>query len=132
MRTYKTKNKEIIYMILLKNIGKSLSVKDITKILEKKKIKIGISSIYRILNKLENENKLHIIIRANGEKTYELLLEDCKDHLHVKCKVCGNIYHIKCDKLFNILKHIEDDHGIKIDSLKSIISGKCKKCEDNE
>lgn len=52
--------------------------------------KIGLATIYRFLNNLENHAAIHAFI-CNGKKIYST---NARSHAHFKCEKCGSINHI--------------------------------------
>ena len=126
--TYNTKQKDIILNYLIENKDKCLTSNQIYEYL-KKDNKIGLTTIYRFLNKLESEN----LIRKYTDKksaTYQYINNDeCKNHIHLKCIKCNSIIHLECDEALNLSKHIKDEHNFNIDST---IFGICKECNDEK
>lgn len=126
--TYNTKQKDIILNYLKENKDKCLTSNEIYDYL-KKDNKIGLTTIYRFLNKLENEN---LIKKYNDKKeaTYQYIDSDeCKNHIHLKCMKCNCVIHLECNEATSLTKHIQDEHNFNIDST---IFGICKECQDEK
>ena len=123
--SYNTKQKDLIYE-LIKNKKTSFTIKDIYNDLNKK---VGLTTIYRFIEKLEKENL--IIKEINKDNiTYYQYLEKCEsnNHFYLKCEKCKNIIHIDCDCINELYSHIKKEHKFKINKEKIIINGICKKC----
>lgn len=124
---YKTGQREFLIEYLTQNSDKYLSVEDIEKYLFKSQKKIGLTTIYRFLNKLEKDGKLRVETR-NHTKYYQYISDECKNHFHLKCENCGKIIHFECEKFLKMMEHIEKEHNFYIDS-KFVIYGLCSICK---
>ena len=51
-----------------------------------------------------------------------------KGYLH-KCAVCGRLIHLECAMSRDLVAHILEDHGFRIDSKKSVLWGTCEDCK---
>ena len=128
--SYKTEQRKDLLEYLMKNSSKYVNADDIEKEFKEKNISIGLTTIYRFLNSLEKQGKLRIEIKDHT-KYYQYILDECKSHFHLKCKVCGKLIHLKCDDAENLKKHILKEHEFEIDSNSPII-GICRTCEKNK
>ena len=123
--SYNTKQKDIILNYLINNKDKCLTINEIYNSLIKNSNNIGLTTIYRFLNKLENEN---VIKKYTDKKeaTYQYIAnEECKNHIHLKCLKCNRIIHLECNDAVKLSNHIKDEHNFYIDST---IFGLCKEC----
>ena len=122
---YKTKQKDIILNII-KQQKNSFTIKDIYKEL---KGKVGLTTIYRLIDKLVEENKLNKTISSDNT-TYYQYLEECteENHFYLKCDKCGNMTHIDCDCIEELTSHIVQNHKFKPNKDHIIIDGICSKC----
>lgn len=89
------------------------------------------ATIYRKLHILE-ENK---IVRKSyniSKRSYEYqLAQDCENHLHLVCKSCGKIIHLKCEQASSFLSHLSCNHGFTIDQGSTMIFGVCERCKSH-
>lgn len=123
--TYKTKQKNII-LDIIKNQDNSFTIKDIY---EKAKDRVGLTTIYRLIDKLVEENKLNKTISSDNT-TYYQYLSDCdeENHFYLKCERCGNITHIDCDCIKDLTSHITKHHKFRPNKDHIIIDGICSRC----
>ena len=123
--SYNTKQKDLIFNII-KNQKQEFTVKDIYNELNKD---VGLTTIYRLIDKLEKNN---IISKSIGKDniTFYKYLEKCNHdiHFYLKCEECGYLEHIDCDCIVDLFSHIYKEHKFKPDKEKIIINGICKKC----
>ena len=124
MESYNTKQKDLILNVL-KNKKKEFTVKDIYDELNNK---VGLTTIYRLVDKLVLEGRINKSISNNI--TYYQYLEDCNEenHFYLKCDNCGRLVHIDCDCIVELSEHIFKEHNFKPNKNKIIISGICKEC----
>ena len=128
---YKTKQKEKILDYLIRNKEKHTNVQEIITFLTAEGNPIGTATIYRQLDKLVD---CGMVRRYNFDgKTgacyhYIENKEECHEHFHLKCTICGKLIHLNCDRLSNINRHIFEKHGFQVDPSQTVFYGKCSEC----
>ena len=127
--TYNTKQKNII-LNLLKSQKREFTIMEIY---EKTNRKVGLSTIYRLVDKLVDDNIISKNISKNNKAYYQYLSTCSKDnHFYLKCKSCGLVIHIDCDCIQDLFFHISSNHDFMIDKKQIIINGLCKDCIKKE
>lgn len=125
--TYNTKQKELI-MNVIKNIDREFTIKDIYNKLDEK---IGLTTIYRFIEKLEDAHCINKYIGKDNVTYYEYLESCDKDnHFYLKCDNCGSLKHIDCDCIEDLTRHIRKDHNFKLNKEHIIINGICEVCNE--
>ena len=127
MRTnYETKQKETIIEAIKKQ-NKSFMVKDLYDTLNGK---VGLTTIYRLLQKLEDEGLITKEVGKDNKTKYEYL-EKCEEenHFYLKCDKCGTLTHVDCDCINELSSHISKEHNFKLNKENIIIKGICSKCK---
>lgn len=123
--SYNTKQKELILNVL-KSKKKEFTIKEIY---DEVKECSGLTTVYRLVDKLVEEN---IIVKNIGKNniTYYQYLEKCNanNHFYLKCEKCGSIEHVDCDCIIDLNNHIAKEHNFKPNNEKIIINGVCKNC----
>ncbi|NMD38307.1 MAG: hypothetical protein GYA87_06485 [Christensenellaceae bacterium] len=130
---YKTKGKQAIIDYIESQGNKSFTVKQLFYHLQKNSIDLNISTLYRFLNKLEEEKFLIKHINKSGKEAcfqYINKNEACFDHLHIQCIKCSQTLHLDCEYMHRLYDHILNEHGFKLKYEKSILYGTCKKCSN--
>ena len=123
--TYNTKQKDLILNVI-KSIGE-FTVKDVYSKLEGK---IGLTTIYRYIERLEKEGNITKYIGKDNATYYEYLEEcDACNHFYLKCDKCGDLKHIDCDCIEDLTNHIYKDHNFKLNKEHIIINGVCGRCK---
>ena len=122
--SYKTKQKELI-IDTIKKYKNEFTIKDIYNDLDKS---IGLTTIYRFVDKLVNTGLINKAVGKDNTIYYQYL-EECseKNHFFLKCTDCGIVEHIDCDCIGELSDHISKEHSFSL-SNHVIINGICKKC----
>lgn len=123
--SYNTKQKNVI----LDTIKKHHHDFTIKEIYEELNHSIGLTTIYRYVDKLVSSGRLSKNI-GKDNTTYYLYLEECnhENHFYLKCEQCGQMIHVDCDCIEELSNHIKNDHNFKLSKEHIIISGICDKC----
>lgn len=126
--SYKTKQKELLLSII-KNQKREFTIKDIYN---QVKDKTGLTTIYRLIDKLNNDGLLNKYI-GKDNITYYQYLDKCshENHFFLKCTNCGNIIHIDCDCISELSNHIINEHHFIPSHEHIIINGICNNCKNN-
>ena len=87
------------------------------------------STAYRIIKELVSEGRVKRTVNGIGrEFVYQLTdSEECADHLHLKCRVCGELLHMNHEASEKLTESLLEDEGFSIDT-GMVITGVCGKC----
>ena len=123
--SYNTKQKELI----LKTIKRHKQEFRVKEIYEELKNETGLTTIYRLIDKLVSDG----VVSKNitNDETYYQYLEKCKEdnHFYLKCEHCKKIVHVDCDCIKDLASHIEGNHKFKMNFEHLVINGLCDKCK---
>lgn len=124
--TYNTKQKELILKIIKKQ-KKEFTVKDIY---EEVKDKTGLTTVYRLIDRLVEEGVIAKTIEKDNKPKYQYL-EKCEEnnHFYLKCKNCKTMKHVDCDCIKDLSNHILINHEFITSKENIIINGICKNCQ---
>ena len=122
---YHTKQKERLYK-LIKKKNREFSIKEIYEDLSEE---VGLTTIYRYIDKLVEEGIINKRIGDNNQAYYHYL-ESCENenHFYLRCSQCGRIIHIDCDCIEELTTHILKDHHFHLKKEHIMIEGICEKC----
>ncbi len=125
---YNTKSKEIINEAI-KNYPNGFTIKDLKEDLEKKELNIGLTTIYRALDRLTLDGVVTKFYDENNVTHYKYV-NDClsETHFYLKCQKCEKIYHVDCSCIDDLSIHILRQHKFKIDTKSIILEGLCENC----
>jgi len=127
---YNTKQKQIILDYLSANSGKHIKVAQIFDDLNSDGINIGISTVYRCLDKLVLSGEVkRYILNGNDGACYQYGFEqdDVHSEYHLRCSECGELFHFKSDRLNQVSEDLNSE-DISINLNNTVFSGVCKSC----
>ena len=126
---YRTRQRELIVKLLEENSSRHLSADEIESLLAKSGAPVGKATIYRCLDRLEEQGTVRKYRMSDGKGAcYQLLDSGCKFHYHCKCTGCGELLHVECGQLDTIGAHMLSHHGFVIDSAQTVFYGLCERC----
>ena len=108
---YKTKTFQLIENYLKTCCDKCFRAHDVYDYIVANEMKVNISTVYRNLEQFLNQQ-----------------FSQCHEHLHLQCKECGKIIHIKKESMDSIIAMLEKDYKFFLDCDISTIGGLCKTC----
>ena len=121
--TYNTKQKDII-LDKISKLERDFTIKELHNMLPD----VGLTTIYRLVNNLENDGCITKIGNDNEAVYHYTGKCDRKNHFYLKCNKCGMLYHVDCDYADKLSKHILEDHNFITSNDHIIINGECKEC----
>ena len=123
---YNTKQKSKIIDVVESEKGKFT----IKEIYSKLNGEIGLTTIYRLIDKLVLEGTIVKEVDKDSITSYRYLEKCDKDnHFFLKCEYCGDMKHVDCDCIEELSNHIKNEHKFSLTD-HVIINGICKKCKD--
>lgn len=130
MKTYITKQKNIVLECLKKHKNENLTSDNIINFLKNDGYYVSNATVYRHLSKLLETKTIRRILDKNGVYVYRYFgsSENCESHFHLVCDSCGSLIHLECENLKQIYEHIKKHHGFSVDGIKTVFYGKCEKC----
>ncbi len=126
---YNTKSKEIVAEEI-KCFSNGFTIKELKESLDNKDKKIGLTTIYRALDKLENEGIVKKYFDENNVAHFKYV-NDCtsENHFYLKCVKCEKMYHVDCSCIDELSIHILKQHKFSIDTRNIILPGICNNCK---
>ena len=132
-KTYKTKQRTEVLNCLTANKEKHMTADEIVEQLKKSIAEVGKTTVYRTLEKLIEEGQVRKYISEEGKSAcYQYVDEngECKQHFHLKCVRCGKLYHLECDYLTELERHVYEHHKFSVDNTKTVLYGICEACSN--
>lgn len=140
METLKDKLKEKGYKLtpqrratldtIIENKGKHLSTEEIYDLVKDKCPEIGLATVYRTLQLLDELELISKINLDDGCSRYELnTQEDDHQHHHLICVKCGDIIEVEVDLMEALEEEIEKNYDFNIMDHKVKFFGHCSKCQ---
>lgn len=128
---YKTKQREVIFNFLVENKERHVTIDEIVNYIKSLNLSVGKTTVYRYIDELEEKGVVRkYIVDKSSISCYQYIdsSNQCQNHFHLKCKKCGQLYHLDCDYLHDIDNHVLKNHGFMIDDSRTVFYGTCKKC----
>ena len=134
---YKTKQMSEILNFLQQMEGTHVTVADICDYFKKKGIAVGMTTVYRQLDKMVSEGLVaKYVIDGSSSACFEYTGDsrhECKEQTyHCKCEKCGKLIHLHCDEVESLKKHMMEHHSFEMDSLRTVFYGICNECRNNK
>lgn len=126
----KTEQKEVLIKYLRENADKHLTIQEIKKDL---KDKIGMTTIYRIINdlikqgiviKIPFENKQGCCYRYNSK------IDKCNEHYHLICEKCNKLVHFNSKEMLKVIIEAKKAEQFEINNDRIVFYGICKECKN--
>ena len=128
-RVYNTRQRESVLACVKESAGEHMTAQQVTDLLRARGEKIGLTTVYRCLDRLVGEGVLVKYAAADGESACFRLAECGSENcFHVKCESCGAFFHLTCDHLSEVASHMLDDHDFTVDPYKTVFYGTCGEC----
>lgn len=111
--------------------GAHVTANQIMRHFEDDGVLVGMSTIYRHLEKLAADGKIRKYAITGGASACYQYISDaakCGGHFHLLCEDCGVLIHLDCELLDEIESHLLSSHDFQLDMLKTVFYGKCEKC----
>ncbi|MBR2785941.1 MAG: transcriptional repressor [Clostridia bacterium] len=129
---YNTKQREKILAYLKENKDSNVTADEILNHFKSIENGIGKATVYRFLNDLVEQNTIKkYMVEDRNCSCYQYIEEkNCDEHYHLKCKKCNKIIHLECDEFKKLQGHIAEEHDFELDSVKTVLYGICKECNN--
>ncbi|MDD4565586.1 MAG: transcriptional repressor [Eubacteriales bacterium] len=127
---YNTKQRKAIMNYVAALNGEHITAGQIMKHFDEKNFLIGLSTIYRHLDRLVESGKMrkYTLDGVSGACYQYIIDEDIREYFHLKCEECGALLHLKCSMLDEIQQHVYEEHTFHINAMKTVFYGKCAEC----
>jgi Fur family ferric uptake transcriptional regulator len=124
---YTTKQQQAVLACLSQGRQAPMSAMELAEALRRSGHTVGLSTIYRQLEKLEHAGHIHKVNTEEGA-LYQYCDHRERDCFLIKCQGCGRILHLDCAQLKPFYDHLERDHHFLIDPRATLFSGLCDRC----
>ncbi|MFJ8065191.1 MULTISPECIES: Fur family transcriptional regulator [Bacillaceae] len=126
-----TPQREATVRVLLENEEDHLSAEDVFLLVREKSPDIGLATVYRTLELLNELNVVDKIQFGDGVSRYDLRQEGAAHfHHHLVCIECGAVDEIQEDLLEDVEAIVENKWNFKIKDHRLTFHGVCHRCQD--
>lgn len=134
MRTdrYRTKLREALLELFSHHPSESLTARRAYEELAPSFENLSITSVYRNLDRLVEEEILVRATTEDGRGATYLWGEggSCYNHLHMQCVTCGRVLHLDCGDTEHYIRHLAEEHGFRLLCGKTTLVGLCRACAE--
>lgn len=129
---YKTKQQSAIRECLKLHRDSYVTVNDIEKYLKELGCPVGLTTIYRHLEKMKQDGLVaRINVEAQPGACYRYAESgDSEDCSYIQCEKCGEVTRMECHHLEELYDHVNSDHHFSINPKKTVFYGKCERCSE--
>ena len=132
VRSYNTRQRESVLASVKQSAGDHITAREVTELLNRNGSRVGLTTVYRCLDKLVGEGVLVKFAAADGESACFRLAECGSENcFHMKCERCGRLFHVECEHLHDVAAHIFDEHDFTVDPYKTVFYGLCGDCKSS-
>nr|WP_325297996.1 transcriptional repressor [uncultured Dysosmobacter sp.] len=130
---YATKQRQAVFHCLEQRAGEALTAAELSEELRRAGSPVGLATIYRQLEKLEQSGRIHKVATEEGA-FYQYCPHPAEDHgcFLLRCEDCGRIVHLDCSRLQGLYDHLESEHHFRIDPRRTVLTGRCAACAEKE
>lgn len=130
---YNTRQRESVLACINESAGEHVTAAEVIDRLREKGERVGLTTVYRCLERLVGEGVLVKYASADREGAC-FRLADCGSDkcFHMKCEKCGGFFHVECDHLLDVATHIFDEHNFTLDPYKTVFYGVCGRCAQSD
>lgn len=127
-KTYHTRQQAAILGII-KGSGEYATVSQIAAQLKEQGQQVGLTTIYRQLDKFEKEGMVHkVVLDGNHGACYQYAGEQEDSRFLLKCEGCGVMIPMDCSCMTELYRHVRQEHRFCINPHKTMFYGKCQRC----
>ena len=126
--TYMTRQQQAV-LSCIREFNGSAGAAELAEQLHAQGQAIGLTTVYRHLEKLEQQGLVHKIVTDEGAR-YQFC--DCRrqgrECFLIKCEQCGQVEHARCEHLGDLYGHLFQEHHFRINPHRTLFYGLCQNC----
>lgn len=109
------------------------SAAQLTDLLHTRGSRVGLTTVYRHLEKLERQGLVHKVVTDQGARFQFCRSNHAgKDCFLLKCESCGAMVHLDCSHLGELYRHLAQKHHFLINARRTLFYGLCQRCAREE
>lgn len=130
---YTTKQSQAILRALERRKERPADARSLADDLRGEGISVGLATVYRQLERLAEAGLVHKITTDTGA-LYQYCSRQAAGEVCflLRCQGCGRMEHLDCPQLRDLYRHIAAEHGFQVDPRRTILTGLCGPCADQE
>ena len=125
--TYMTRQQQAV-LTCIEQFHGGTGAAELTERLHAQGQSIGLTTVYRQLEKLEQQGLVHKIVTDEGARYQFCTCRHGKDCFLIKCERCGRVEHAECEHLGELYGHLSQEHRFHINPRRTLFYGLCQDC----
>ncbi len=113
----------------VQGLKRHLTAEEVYEFIKKDHPTIGKGTVYRNLGILAEEGAIRKVEVPDGPDRFDFTL---KNHYHVECIRCGEIFDVDMDEVTDLNERIHDTHGMQFLNYDIFFKGICPACRAKE
>ena len=111
------------------DLKRHLTADEVYEFVKRDHPSIGKGTVYRNLAILTEEGAIRKVEVPDGSDRFDFTL---KNHYHVRCVKCGEVFDVDMDEIPDLQKKIHDTHGMEFLTYDIFFKGICPECRAQE
>lgn len=111
------------------DLKRHLTADEVYEFVKRDHPSIGKGTVYRNLAILTEEGAIRKVEVPDGPDRFDFTL---KNHYHVRCVKCGEVFDVDMDEIPDLQKKIHDTHGMEFLTYDIFFKGICPECRAQE
>jgi Fur family transcriptional regulator, ferric uptake regulator len=91
--------------------------------------RVGLASVYRVLDVLQEKGLVQRVDLGDGVTRFEAVRDDDEHHHHIVCDDCGRIEPFADQRLERVLREVERSSGYAVAGHDIVLRGACSACQ---
>jgi len=129
MKKYETEQRKQILKVLCQHVDHQFYIEELEEAL-KKKGPISRSAIYRNIRQMVEEGVVKKFASKTSRKSLYQYFDNgtCAHHIHLKCSVCGQIFHLDYEASTRITQDVLQANQFQLEAGSCVLYGACQRC----
>ena len=125
------KNYRLVYDVVRKQgHGRHLATADVFKLVRRRRVGIGFTTVYRALAKLRDLGLISEIQLPGADSAYYEPAGQA--HAHFRCDVCGGVKDIAYVPSKRVVAQLAQNHRVDVNDVLLSLHGRCANCRERE
>lgn len=130
--TYMTRQQREV-LRCIESCAEGAGAVELAELLHRQGSQVGLSTVYRQLERLEQQGLVHKIVTDDGARyQYCDSRHAGRDCFLLKCERCGRMEHLDCSHLGELYAHLLSKHHFVINPRRTLFYGLCEKCSGED
>ena len=131
---YQTEQKKVLFEYLRQHSEQAFTIDELAAAMQADTTLASVpgkSTLYRLMSQLVEEGRVKRFTKGHSRHfLYQMVAcPHCTEHLHLRCTVCGKLYHMEDQESAQIVRTILENHHFAVDGADAVLPGCCEECQ---